>query len=79
MVRNAAAGPDDLAHSTPHFLTEQETAELLKVSVRSLQRWRQEGGHIRFRRFGGRVRYALADVLAWADAQGAGSTSELRR
>ena len=41
------------------FLTEVETAQLLNVSQRTLQRWRLEGSQgLPFRRFGGLIRYA---------------------
>jgi len=58
------------------YLTESETARLLKLSRRTLQRWRQEGLGLRFRRFGGLVRYARADIEAWAAQQSYLSTSE---
>jgi excisionase family DNA binding protein len=58
------------------FLTEAELAALLKVSPRTLQRWRVEGTGPKFRRHGRRVRYSRADVLAWSDTTAALSTSQ---
>jgi excisionase family DNA binding protein len=59
------------------FLTEAETAQLLNLSQRTLQRWRMEGSQgLPFRRFGGLVRYALADIERWAAEQSRMSTSE---
>jgi phage terminase Nu1 subunit (DNA packaging protein) len=69
------------ARSTDHaasvvFVDENRVAEILDVSVRSVQRMRETGCGPTYRKFGRLVRYALADVLAWADAQTRGSTSE---
>ena len=58
------------------FLSETQLADLLKVSKRSIQRWRVEGRGPRFRRHGSAVRYALSDALAWSEANAAHSTSE---
>jgi excisionase family DNA binding protein len=59
------------------FLTEAELAALLKVSPRTLQRWRVEGNGPKFRRHGRRVRYSRSDVIAWSDATTALSTSQV--
>lgn len=59
------------------FFTELETADLLKISCRTLQRWRQEGLGLPFRRFGGLVRYARSNIDAWAAKQSRLSTSEV--
>ena len=62
------------------FVVEQEAAEFLKVSVRTLQRWRTEppaGGAPRFYKLGRkRVAYRLSDLSAWAESRAFGSTSE---
>jgi predicted DNA-binding transcriptional regulator AlpA len=58
------------------FITENQVAELLQVSRRSVQRWRGEGRGPRFRRHGSTIRYSLADVLRWSEANAANSTSE---
>ena len=62
--------------STDFYFTEQEAAALLKISCRTLQRWRQEGLGLPFRRFGGLVRYARSDIHSWALKQARTSTSE---
>jgi hypothetical protein len=49
------------------YLTQDEAATLLRVSERSLERWRVEGQGPLFRRFGRRVVYARSDLFAWAD------------
>jgi hypothetical protein len=49
------------------YLTQDEAAAFLRVSERSLERWRVEGQGPLFRRFGRRVVYARSDLLAWAD------------
>lgn len=71
--------PNAIAPSEP-FVVEQEAAEFLKVSVRTLQRWRTEppaGGAPRFYKLGQkRVAYRLSDLSTWAERRAFGSTSE---
>ena len=46
--------------------TEQEAADLLKISVRTLQRWRREGIGPSYTRLGvRRLGYADDDLQAW--------------
>jgi len=59
------------------FLTPSEAAELLRLSSITLGRWRGEGSGPPFRKFGRRVLYAHADLLAWAEAQRRLSTSDV--
>jgi hypothetical protein len=59
------------------FLSVSETAAWLRVSAVTLGRWRIEGCGPRFRKFGRRVVYAHADLVAWAEAQSRISTSTL--
>ena len=62
----------------PIYLTAPEAAALLRLSPVTLARWRIEGGGGPvYRKFGRRVLYARSDLVAWADAQRRGSTSEL--
>jgi excisionase family DNA binding protein len=73
----AGTGSTGDANSHETFLTESEAAELLKLSQRTLQRWRMEGSQgLPFRRFGGLIRYARSDIERWAVAQLRMSTSE---
>jgi excisionase family DNA binding protein len=51
------------------YLTESEVAELLKVSVGTLRRWRREGTGPPWLRLGRGVRYLRAEVNAWAARQ----------
>ncbi len=72
--------PPNTAAPREPFVVEQEAAEFLKVSVRTLQRWRTEppaGGAPRFYKLGRkRVAYRLSDLSAWAENRAFGSTSE---
>lgn len=61
--------PASAAPAVPRFIDVQGTALLLAVRPRTLDRWRSTGMGPRYRRHGGRVVYALADLLAWSDAQ----------
>ena len=73
------SGPEaaTASQSAETYFTEHEAAELLRLSRRTLQRWRQEGLGLPFRRFGGLVRYARSDIDAWAAKQSRLSTSEV--
>ncbi len=51
----------------PRYLTNDEAAEHLRLSPRTLEKQRVIGGGPRFRKFGRRVMYAVADLAAWAD------------
>lgn len=61
------------------FLTRRQAAKWLNVSIRFLERAATLGNGPRFRRHGGRVVYALEDLIAWSDAQVRTSTSDSGR
>lgn len=61
---------------TLQFLTQTEAARLLRLSGRSLERFRLTGAGPAFRKFGRRVLYERADLLMWADARRRSSTSD---
>lgn len=52
---------------TSQYLNNDEAADYLRLSPRTLEKQRVIGGGPRFRKFGRRVMYALADLQAWAD------------
>ena len=58
------------------FFNQTEAAELLRLSERTLERWRVEGMGPPFRRFGRRIVYARADLERWADSRCFESTSQ---
>lgn len=60
----------------PEFLTTDEAATLLRLSPRTLEKHRVLGGGPRFRKFGARVVYAMADLRNWADSHTYGMTSD---
>lgn len=48
------------------FYTRDETAELLAVSVRTLDRWREQGKGPNATLFGPRtIRYSAGDIIRW--------------
>jgi Helix-turn-helix domain len=55
----SARGPPDA------LLTPQETADVLRCSVSSLNKWRISGGGPLFTRIGGRIRYRPSDIAAF--------------
>lgn len=62
---------------TPHrFLRTSEAARHLGLSGRTLEKHRTYGTGPIYRKIGGRVVYALADLQAWADRGTKASTSD---
>lgn len=59
----------NLPPDTEQLLTETEAAELLSLSVRTLQAWRYSGSGPRYCRLGRPIRYRRADLLAWIEAR----------
>jgi hypothetical protein len=53
----------------PAFLDTHAAATFLGLRPRTLDRWRWAGLGPQYRRHGGRVVYAVADLLAWSEAQ----------
>lgn len=51
----------------PKLLTETATADLLAVSKKTLQTWRQRGAGPAYVKLGTAVRYPLADLERWID------------
>ena len=62
---------DDRSDTFDELMTPDEVADLLRVSVHSLARWRCEGGALPFLKLGaGRtslIRYRRSEVLAYLD------------
>jgi excisionase family DNA binding protein len=58
------------------LLTESEVADLLKISVRTLQAWRVRGGGPGFLKIGRAVRYSLNEIEEWLAATQRRSTSD---
>jgi len=61
------------------LLSSTELARLLGVSVRKLERDRQDGTGVPYIKLGRRVVYSGADVEAYLEAQRFTSTAEARR
>ena len=58
------------------FLTQPETAKLLRLSERTLERYRVSGFGPRFVKAGRRVLYRPADIEAWTDQRTFSNTAE---
>lgn len=63
-------------NQTPLFLTEQQVADFLCQSVRTIQKWRFIGSGPCFYKFGQSVRYRSDEVIAWAHARRKVHTSQ---
>jgi predicted DNA-binding transcriptional regulator AlpA len=60
------------------LLREQDAADLLSLSVRTLQSWRIRMAGPPFVQVGRAVRYRRRDLIAWIDANTIGSPMERR-
>jgi hypothetical protein len=58
------------------YLTNEEAAEYLRLSPRTLEKQRVIGNGPKFRKFGRRVMYAMADLDGWAAERSFESTSD---
>ena len=61
---------------SPVYVNAQEAAEFLRLSRKTLDRYRVSGEGPVFHKFGRRVRYARSDLEAWAEARRRASTSD---
>jgi len=61
----------------PRFLRTSEAARFLSLSGRTLEKHRSYGTGPLYRKVGGRVIYALTDLVAWAERGARRSTSDL--
>jgi excisionase family DNA binding protein len=55
------------------LVTEVQTAELLNISIRTLQAWRIKSAGPRFVRVGRAIRYRRSDLTAWIEANTVGN------
>lgn len=53
--------------SPPRLLRTAEAGRFLSLSGRTLEKHRTHGTGPRYRKMGGRVVYAISDLMAWAD------------
>ena len=61
------------------YLRQRQAADFLKLSERTLERWRLTGEGPKFCKLGRRVAYRQADLLAWAEARVFSSTTEAQQ
>jgi hypothetical protein len=79
-MRPAPLRPAAATVATPpqpqRYLTNDEAADYLRLSPRTLEKQRVIGNGPKFRKFGRRVMYAVADLDAWADLRSYETTSD---
>lgn len=63
--------------SSTGYLTQYEVADLLRISVRTLERYRVTGAGPSYVKVGRKVIYRAADIEAWALRNTYSSTSEM--
>lgn len=68
--------PPDTSVVTPRFLRTPDAAVHLGLSARTLEKHRCYGTGPIFRKLGGRIVYAIADLDAWAELGARNSTSD---
>ena len=68
-----------MSHSNlpPRFLRTPEAARFLSLSGRTLEKHRCHGSGPAYRKIGGRVIYAVPDLIAWAERGLRRSTSDV--
>ncbi|MCL4852555.1 MAG: helix-turn-helix domain-containing protein [Bryobacteraceae bacterium] len=66
-----SALPPEIEYRSPCH-DEYAVARICGTSVQSVRRWRAAGTGPRFRKIGALVRYSLADIFAWVEAQPGG-------
>lgn len=72
-----AIAPKPTAIAQPQrYLTNDEAADYLRLSPRTMEKQRVLGGGPRFRKFGRRVMYAVSDLDTWADSRSFEATSD---
>jgi predicted DNA-binding transcriptional regulator AlpA len=64
---------------TPRLMRVREAARFLGISVRTLEKHRTYGTGPTFRKVGGRVLYAVDDMMAWTAGGARRSPSEKTR
>lgn len=55
-----------MSDSSAEFLTDRETADLLRVTIRTMMRWRRSGNGPPYTRTGRRLLYSRREIEAWA-------------
>ncbi|MFP3688050.1 MULTISPECIES: helix-turn-helix transcriptional regulator [Burkholderia] len=79
-MRPAPLRPAAALAATPaqpqRYLTNDEAAEYLRLSPRTLEKQRVIGNGPKFRKFGRRVMYAVVDLDTWADQRSYETTSD---
>ncbi|WP_395396512.1 helix-turn-helix domain-containing protein (plasmid) [Novosphingobium sp. BL-8A] len=68
--------PDKHPIDSQSFLINNEAAAFLRLSPRTLEKYRVIGGGPPFHKFGRRVLYARADLQQWADLRTFDNTSQ---
>jgi hypothetical protein len=76
--RSASSGDQDASRAAPDspYYSNREAADFLRLSPRTLEKYRVIGGGPPFRKFGSRVFYTLADLEVWAGQRICDSTSD---
>lgn len=62
--------------TTPAYFSNGEAAEFLRLSPRTLEKYRVTGGGPRFRKLGRRVVYSRSDLENWAARHVCDTTSD---
>ena len=75
-LASAVPGRSPSAHGR-RYLNNNEAAEFLRLSPRTLEKQRMLGSGPRYHKFGRRVLYAFEDLEAWSNARAFHMTADL--
>ncbi len=75
-LQGTANGDHGMSDNPHQYMSTREVAALLRLSPRTLDRYRVSGDGPDFHKFGNRVRYLRADVEAWASKRRRRSTAD---
>lgn len=67
------------SHDSSPYLNQDAAGAFLRLSARTLERFRVDGRGPKYLKLGRRIAYAREDLIAWADSRRRSSTSEPKR
>ena len=73
---SAPASPQSAGSREPNLLTTTEAAPHVRLSPRTLEKYRVLGGGPKYKKLGARVFYSLTDLKAWLESRTFEMTSD---
>lgn len=76
MAQETAQNPSAATPFWDGFIPEQDAADFLCQSVRTIQKWRVTGAGPQFYKFGRSVRYRRRDLFEWVEERRKANTAQ---